>query len=208
MTFEPFTYMETQLRKLSINSDTKQEGTVAEWLECLSLVPKVLGAKHSLCSGFFKNYLFTQQYVNLFGYRALFRVEEGDGGEEEECRLTSVTPLVGTSWLFNSHFFGGSWGYGTIFTLPFPYLYLTKQHYFRNKRTTPHVTVFTLTDGSSRRQELFNQAHMCTICVLVHLPEGVCCIPAIRVGRRPSRRHVLIFIASMLSRRFFTHALP
>ena len=29
------------------------------------------------------------------------------GGEEEEWRPTSVTPLPGTSWLFNSHFLDG-----------------------------------------------------------------------------------------------------
>jgi len=45
-------------------------------------------------------------------YPALFRAGEKKGGEEEEWRSTSGTPLPG-SWLFNSHFPDGPWSYGT-----------------------------------------------------------------------------------------------
>ena len=48
---------------------------MAERLARLSLVLKVLGSKHSLCTGYFKN------SPSSPGYLALFRAEEGEGGE-------------------------------------------------------------------------------------------------------------------------------
>jgi len=70
---------------------TFKRGTVAEWLDRSSLVLKVPGSQHSPCTGFFKNSLqFTRQ---LNKYLTLFRAGKVKGGEEEEWRPTSVTPL-------------------------------------------------------------------------------------------------------------------
>ena len=74
-------------------------GTVAEWLERLSLVLKVPGSKYSLFSVFFKSSLSSPN-----GYLAVFRAGEGERrwGRGVAPRLGYT--VVDTSWLFNSHF--------------------------------------------------------------------------------------------------------
>jgi len=63
---------------------------VAEWLERWSLAPKVLGSKHSLSRDFSIN-LSVQPAGNRCPI--LFKAREGEGGDEEEWRPISVTPL-------------------------------------------------------------------------------------------------------------------
>jgi len=73
--------------------------TVAEWLEHLSLVLRVPGPKHSLCTGSF-NTVAIHPAVNE--YLALLRAVKVKGCEEEGWRPTSVTPVSSTTWFFNS----------------------------------------------------------------------------------------------------------